>query len=75
MSPKDLEKLMKLCRKHGVKALKTAQVELSFDEGITPEKTYKPKGGQASPPIDPITEEPSSEEVLFYSAPDLTQGN
>ncbi len=69
MSIKELEKYMKLCRKHGVLELRLEGVELKLDAHapITPRKLGKAE--KQAPATDTASEGSYSEEdALFWSS-------
>jgi hypothetical protein len=62
MSPKELDSIAKMCRKHGITSLKTAQVELTFSpEALT---IPKPKEELSEPSKSLYTDE----EILMWSS-------
>lgn len=87
---KDLEKVIRLCRKLGVDAMEIGNIK--FNLGATPQKQTKsfnpaldiPEAGLKIPQFTPseVSETPdnikttdlSDEDLLFYSATDNSQG-
>lgn len=75
MDLKELEKMIDLCRKKGVRSLKTESLSIELDpEALFPESPYKQKLKQKEieaikdPAGDPITD---SVNALFWSTPDI----
>jgi hypothetical protein len=62
MNHKDLEKLLRLCRKYGVSALKTTDIQLSLSHEMPP--TIKPPETKEVKP----TTEYSEEDMLLWSS-------
>jgi hypothetical protein len=75
MDLKELEKLMRLARKYGLKTVKTAEIEFTVDEPQSYPKAIA-QGKVAIPSFGQITEDDlvktpdalSPEDLLFYSA-------
>lgn len=63
MDLKALERLFKLCRKHGLTSYKSTELELSFQEGFEPPK---PKAAEADD-VAPKGEY-NEEDALYWSA-------
>lgn len=67
---KELDKLIALCRKRGIKTVKVGDLELTLDEA----PVSKPRGKAAQKPSYGSQEEfktegvPSEEDLLFWSA-------
>lgn len=71
---KDLEKLTKFCRKHGIQSLKAGDFEISFSPAaLFPESDYKRKKLETETPIvsDQIYTE---EDILNWSSAGIPEG-
>jgi hypothetical protein len=66
MDPKDLEKLLKVCQKYNVRALKLPQVELSIELDVIP----TPQASESIVEAPSTSEEAilTEEQILLYSA-------
>lgn len=64
MDLKELEKLSKLCRRNGIKKLKSNDIELEFDHISYPIRLSKKVKDEESK----IKEEFSEEDALFWSS-------
>lgn len=64
MDLKELEKLSKLCRKHGIKKLKSSEVEIEFDHLSYPIRLSKRVKAEEAKTVD----EYSEEDVLNWSS-------
>ena len=76
---KDLEKLVKLLRKHGIEAVKIDGIELHLGPSPLTAPTKRPVAAYQAPQLTPTdgvsipqpdieTEELTEEQLLFYSA-------
>lgn len=71
---KDLDLLMSVCRKRGVKAVRVGDVHIEFNDEPTPTKRRSRKlattslGDINEHIIIPTVDGPSEEELLYYSA-------
>lgn len=63
---KDLQTLLKLCRKQGVSSIKLGGTEVTFGE--IPKKPEGTSPDEGDVPDDPLSEEPTIEQLMFLSA-------
>lgn len=71
----ELEKLVKFCRKSGIKSLKSGDFSLELDQAaLFPESNYRKKQDQGPQAIlaEPLY---SEEEALFWSSQGIEGGN
>jgi hypothetical protein len=71
MDLKHLDKLAKLCKKHGITHLKSQDIELQFDHSITESAVSNlipPATDIATTPRNPY----STEDALFWSSADTS---
>ena len=61
---KDLQAVLKLCRKQGVTSIKLGGTEITFGE--IPKKSGSPQDEDV--PDDPLSDEPTIEQLMFFSA-------
>lgn len=70
MNTKELQKIVKFCRKNGIKRLKTAEIEIEISQDFTPQ----PRATRSDQPIIQIAREeaermPSDDEMLMWASP------
>jgi len=63
---KDLQALLKLCRKQGVSSIKVGGTEITF--GDMPKKQADATPDEGDVPDDPNSDGLTPEELMFYSA-------
>ncbi len=67
-NPKDLDKIVKFCRKNGVTSLKSGDFEISFSPAaLFPESEYKKKKEESSIPVQ-VESLYTEEDILNWSS-------
>lgn len=73
--PKSLKKLAAICRKAGIKTFKSGDFEFTLTDDL-PRSDKKTKKSEALPATAEVeTDEPSHEQLLFWSGVDLNESS
>ena len=72
MDIKELEKLIKLSKRHGIHLIKYQDVELEFSESYQPAKRIRRKANQEVPSYGSKAQEPTYQDILnhIYETPE-----
>lgn len=65
---KEVEKIIKFCRKNGITRIKEGEVELHISaQALFPESTYKKKQKEVESPVE-LENQFTEEDALFWSS-------